>query len=80
MKTNLIRIGNSKGIRIPSSIIKELDLGEQIEMEIIENKLIIKPVKKPREGWDTAAKKLHENQEDHLLIDDDLDDWNDIDW
>ncbi len=79
MKTKLIRIGNSKGIRIPSNIIKELDLGDQIEMEIKGDKLIITPSKKTRDGWEKAAQKLHENEEDYLLIDDDLDDWNDID-
>jgi antitoxin MazE len=80
MKTKLIRIGNSKGIRIPLSIIKELELGDQIEMEIKDDKLVIKPIKKTREGWANAAEKLHENEEDYLLIDDNLDEWNDLDW
>jgi len=41
MRSNLIKIGNSKGIRITSSIIKECELGNEVEIKVVDKKLII---------------------------------------
>ena len=74
MKADIISIGNSKGIRIPSTIIKQCKIGEHVELEVEEGKIILKPlVEKPREGWEKAFRLMHERNEDTLLIDECID-------
>ena len=79
MIAKIIPIGNSKGIRIPNQIIKQLDIKNQIELIVDEkeNKIILKPIKKTREGWGDSFKLMCKKNDDKLIIDDsiDLDDW-----
>lgn len=50
--TSLIKIGNSQGIRIPKAVIEQAKLRDrELELKVIDDGLLIKPVKKPREGW-----------------------------
>ena len=73
MKVNIISIGNSKGIRIPKSILDQCNFNKEAVLEVEHNKLVIKPVKKKiREGWDNAFKVMHERKEDIILFDDSL--------
>jgi antitoxin MazE len=74
VKVNIISIGNSKGIRIPKSILDQCNFNKEAELEVENNKLVIKPIKKrTREGWGEAFKLMHEREEDGLLLDDSLD-------
>ena len=70
MKSSLIKIGNSKGIRINSSIIKECELESEVEIKVIDKKIIIEAVKEPRAEWNKSFQNMHKNSEDVLLIDD----------
>ena len=70
MKAKIVSIGNSKGIRIPKVLLKQFNIYDQVELEIEEEHIVIKPAKsKPREGWDKAFKVMHERLDDALLID-----------
>jgi len=74
MRANIISIGNSKGIRIPQVLLKQLDFQDQVNLEVEEDGIVIKPIKgKPREGWEKAFKLMHERNEDTLLIDEKVD-------
>jgi antitoxin MazE len=79
MIAKIIQIGNSKGIRIPNQVLKELNIENQIELIINDKKdeIILKPVHKVRDGWFDSFKKMKSTSEDKLLIDDSLDlkDW-----
>jgi len=79
MIAKIIQIGNSKGIRIPNQILKDMNIENQIELIINDNKdeIILKPVHKIREGWLDSFKKMNSNADDKLIIDDSLDlkDW-----
>lgn len=68
--SQLIRIGNSKGIRIPKTLIDQADLeNKQLELKIVKEGLLIKTHPKPRQGWQEAVSKaLEQNQ---ILTDDD---------
>jgi antitoxin MazE len=68
MKSNLIKIGNSKGVRINSNIIKECELGNEVEMQVVDKKIIIEAVKEPRAYWNKSFEDMHKNNEDILLI------------
>lgn len=60
----LIRIGNSKGIRIPKVVIEQARLEDkQLEFKIIDDGLLIQPVKKIRENWKEQFDKAIESQE-----------------
>lgn len=52
MKSKIISIGNSKGVIIPSSFMKDLGLTDSVEMEVVENTLVIRPISSARKGWD----------------------------
>ncbi len=71
MLISVVPIGNSKGIRIPKSILQQLDIKEKVELEVHENEIVIKPAKskRPREGWYEEFIKMHENGDDKMLID-----------
>lgn len=74
MKVSLVSIGNSKGIRIPKSILGQCNFNDEAELEVDNNSIVIKPVrKKAREGWDKAFRSMHERKEDVLLLDDSFD-------
>ena len=67
MKSNLIKIGNSKGVRITSGIIKECELGNEIEIKVVDKKIIIEALKEPRSNWSGSFEKMHKNKEDVLI-------------
>jgi len=67
MKADLIKIGNSQGIRIPSPFIKQCGFGKAVDIEVSGNSLIISPSDKRRAGWAKAFKLMHENGDDKLL-------------
>ncbi len=82
MKVSIVSIGNSKGIRIPKSILGQCDFNDTAELEVLNNTLVIKPLKKKaREGWARAFSKMHERRDDLLLLDDSVDsDMKDWEW
>ncbi len=59
MIAKIIQIGNSKGIRIPNQVLKEMNIENQVELIINDRKdeIIIKPVHKVRDGWGESFKK-----------------------
>ena len=70
MKTNLIMIGNSRGIRLPSSVIKECGFGEQIELRVHDGTVELTPTRRTRDGWDDAFGKMSAARDDSALFPD----------
>ena len=67
MKTRLVRIGNSRGIRLPKPIIDELGLTDEVDVEVLPDRLVIRPSRGHRAGWADAAKSLAAEAGDVLL-------------
>jgi antitoxin MazE len=67
MKTRIVRIGNSRGVRIPKPLIEQAKLGEEVELRVVESGLLVKAAGAPRANWADAARRLHERAEDGLL-------------
>lgn len=67
MKTRIIRIGNSQGVRIPKLLIEESGLGEEVELEVLSNQIIIRAAGRPRSSWENAFKAMAEKGDDVLL-------------
>ncbi len=82
MKTHIISIGNSRGIRIPKAILEQCRIEKDVELELEDDKIIIRPLKKtPRKSWAQSFQKMKSFQDDRLLIDDRLDmDEKDWEW
>ena len=81
MKTTLIAIGNSRGIRIPKPVIEHCGLTEQIEMTVHDRTLLIRAPRKPRTGWKEAFAKMAQRGDDKLLDPQPLPtQWDDEDW
>lgn len=67
MKTKIVRIGNSRGIRLPKPFIEEAQLGEEVELRVVKSGLLIEPATPPRAGWAEEAARLRDRGEDRLL-------------
>lgn len=66
--TTLIRIGNSKGVRIPKAIIEQAQLDDkELKFKVIDDGLLIQPVKKPRQGWNKEFDKDLQTQESNQI-------------
>ncbi len=80
MEISIIKIGNSKGIRLPAVVLKKYNFKDKVNLILKDEYIIIQPVKQPRRGWDAAFKKMHENDDDKLLIDDFFEDETNNEW
>jgi antitoxin MazE len=58
MKARLVRIGNSRGIRLPKAIIDQVGLEDEVELRVEEQRLVIVPAARPRAGWAEAIQAL----------------------
>ena len=68
MKTRLVRIGNSRGVRLPKAIITQAGLTDEVELGVRDGAVIIARVTSARSRWADAAKQMRQHNED-LLID-----------
>lgn len=83
MKTKIVKIGNSRGVRLPKSFIDESGLTNEVELEVENGRIIIKSISKNRESWDSAFRKMALNNDDVLLDSDTLPNqtkWDEEEW
>jgi len=67
MKARIVRIGNSKGIRIPKPLIEQTGLGDEVTIEAEGNRLVICAARHPRQGWAEAFQAMAAAGDDRLL-------------
>jgi antitoxin MazE len=58
MKARLVRIGNSRGVRLPKAVIDQIGLDEDIDLRVENDRVIITAARQPRTGWADAARRL----------------------
>src|SRR3954471_15750590 len=81
MKTKIIAIGNSQGIRIPKPFLEQTGLGDEVELEVRADELVIRSAKKTRAGWDALFAKMSVAGDDVLLDTDVLNErWDEEEW
>ena len=82
MRTRIVKIGNSRGIRIPKPLIKGAGLEDEVDITVHNNSLIVSPASHPREGWDEAFKEMGDRGDDLLINGDQLtwSEWDKDDW
>jgi len=67
MRTHIVKIGNSQGIRIPKPLLDQTGIKDEVELEIDKTRIIIHPVSNPRSGWDSAFKAMALSGDDALI-------------
>ena len=67
MKTKIVKIGNSQGIRIPKVLLNQTGLHDEVDIQVESDRLIIQSSRKPRAGWTEAFALMAENKDDGLL-------------
>ena len=82
MKTNIVRIGNSKGIRLPKSVLEQCCLRDSVELEVEGSVLIVRPIYAPRSGWSEAFSEMGRHKDDKLLDEDTalVTEWDKSEW
>lgn len=81
LRTRIIRIGNSQGIRIPRTVIQQLQLGTDVELEIEGEQLVIRRAGS-RQGWEQAFQRMAASRDDRILRDapSSLTRWDEEEW
>ena len=72
MRTHIVKIGNSQGIRIPKPLLDQLKLGTQVELEAKDGHLEVRSARVPRQGWAEQFAEMAKRGDDKIP------DWEDI--
>lgn len=67
MRTRIVKIGNSQGIRIPKALLNESGLHGEVEINLRRGSLVISAAEPARSGWDDAFRQMAECGDDRLL-------------
>jgi len=68
MRTQLVRIGNSRGVRIPKPLIEQCGLRDTVELRVENDCLVISPKRRPRQGWGEAFRAAGPAIHNELLL------------
>ncbi|MDY6953351.1 MAG: AbrB/MazE/SpoVT family DNA-binding domain-containing protein [Thermodesulfobacteriota bacterium] len=68
MRARVVKIGNSRGIRLPKPLLDQTGIMEDVDLEVDNNRIIIRPVSSPRSGWEDAFRTMAEKGDDGLVI------------
>jgi len=80
MEISIIKIGNSKGLRLSKTLLEKYNIKDKVELILEKGYIILKPISKPRKGWENQFKKMSAEGDDQLLFDDVFDDENLEEW
>jgi antitoxin MazE len=82
MRATIVRIGNSRGIRIPKVVLEQAGLKNEVDLEVNDQQIVIRALKKSRHDWDNKFRIMAEQGDDKLLDADavGLTSWDKEDW
>lgn len=81
IKTRLVRIGNSQGIRIPRVVVEQAALQGELELEVRRKQLIVRTASQPRQGWEDRFREMARRGDDrHLWPEAALTSFDEKDW
>ncbi len=67
VRARIVKIGNSRGVRIPKLLLDQLNLGDEVEIVAEEDHLVVRPVHSARHGWDEQFRLMGKRGDDRLL-------------
>ena len=80
IRAKVVKIGNSRGIRIPRTLLEQAGLTDEVEMVVEGDKLIIHSVRLPRQGWDAQFAAMAAHEDDQLLDSASATPWDEEEW
>ncbi|MCF6213582.1 MAG: AbrB/MazE/SpoVT family DNA-binding domain-containing protein [Flavobacteriaceae bacterium] len=80
MEASVIKIGNSKGLRLSKTILEKYKIKDKVELILEKGRIILKPIEQPRKNWESAFKEMRMNNDDNLLMKDVFEDENFEEW
>ncbi len=67
MKAQIVRIGNSQGIRIPKPFLQQSGITKEVDIEVQGNQIVLRSARRPREGWEESFREMAKRGDDQLL-------------
>ena len=67
MKARLVRVGNSRGVRLPKALLEQAGLTDEVELVAEPGRIVIASAARPRAGWADAAARMTAHGDDRLL-------------
>jgi antitoxin MazE len=67
IRSRIVRIGNSRGIRVPKALLEQAQLPEEVELQAEPGRLVVRALRRTRAGWAEAAASTHQQGDDRLL-------------
>ena len=82
MRSRIVKIGNSQGIRLPKPLLDQTGIIEDVELEVDKNRIVIRPLTNARAGWDAAFKAMADAGDDAMIDDADAisNAWDETEW
>lgn len=66
-RTRIVRIGNSRGVRLPKPLLDQAQLSDEVELSAEPGRIVVRAARGPRHGWEEAAEAMRASHDDGLL-------------
>jgi len=80
IRTRIIKIGNSQGVRIPKLLLEQSGIHTEVEIELHGDHLTIRQAAHPRSGWEQSFAEMAQNHDDLLLDEMSATSWDQVEW
>ena len=80
VRTQIVKIGNSRGVRLPKLLIEQMGFNNEVEILVQDGQLILRPVTRPRRGWDEQFLAMATHADDKLLDEPASTKWDRSEW
>ena len=82
VKSRIIKIGNSQGLRIPKVVLEQLNMHDEVELEVKEKQLVVRAITGVRQNWAAKFEEMAARRDDKLLDEEviSLSSWDDEEW
>lgn len=80
IRTRIVKIGNSQGVRIPKLLLEQSGIQEEVEIEVQGDCLTIRTAQCSRAGWEEAFATMAKHQDDVLLDEINTTEWDQSEW
>ena len=67
MRAEIIRIGNSRGLRIPKAVLEQCGMKTAVDLRVQDHSLIVTPYEEVRAGREKSFQLMAKNKDDALL-------------